>query len=78
MLRMGHRVQFSVYAVVGTPVMLAELNRDLRRLAARGAHIVMVDLGLSAVAAVSVTEFGAPLARNRSVLRSVEVPRGWV
>jgi CRISPR-associated endonuclease Cas2 len=78
-LRSGTRIQYSVFAVVATPLILAELHRDLTTLT-RGdrAHVVVFDVGGTDISGSRVVEYGSPLTGNGSVVEHMSVPDVWV
>lgn len=78
-LRSGSRIQYSVFAVVATPLILAELHRDLTELT-RGqrAHVVMLDMGGTGVSDSHVVEYGTSLVCSGRVVEHFDVPDVWV
>lgn len=75
----GNRIQYSVYTVVGTKVMFAELHRDLEELTKNGgAHVIVFDLGVCAAAENNTVEYGYPLGNSVPVLDSLSVPDVWL
>jgi len=78
-LRIGYRVQYSVFIVVGTRVLLEELHRDLSRYAQQlTAHIVVIDLGSPSRSVQRMTEYGTPYGSNRSAVESAQIPDIWL
>lgn len=78
-LRLGSRIQFSVFAVPATPLIFAELHRDLSSLVLRQrAHVVIFDVGVSATAVSRVIELGCALhSPGATVFDSLRTPNGW-
>ncbi len=78
-LRAGSRVQYSVFAVPATPVILAELHRDLKTLI-RGhrAHVLIFDVGRAVTSHSRVIELGCTLyGRSGPVSEKLRTPNGW-
>ncbi|TXH10116.1 MAG: CRISPR-associated endonuclease Cas2 [Spirochaetes bacterium] len=76
-LRSGRRLQYSVFIVLASKVVFAELHRDLLFLSRNGgAHIVSVKLGSGSSAESRITEYGEPLVGDGEI-RPWHMPKGW-
>lgn len=79
-LRVGVRLQFSVFVVAASPVVFAELHRDITHMC-KGSltHMVVVDLGPSDTVLRRVTEIGEPVCDTESNGTPVtwKTPNGW-
>ena len=78
-LRVGVRLQFSVFIVAASPVIFAELHRDIKHLCTGSAtHVVVVDLGPSTTVLHRVTEIGFPVCGEGDKTPVVwKTPNGW-
>lgn len=78
-MRLGARVQFSVFMVPSSPVLFAELHRDIVSICADSAtHVVVVDLGPSSTVLRRVVEIGTSISDAEGGQPvACKTPNGW-